>query len=77
MLATALAFTIMAWAQQHTTATRTALICSLEPVVAGVTSFAVLGESLTPRALAGAALILTGVVVVEMKPGWTRGNPME
>src|SRR5262249_32953811 len=36
LLATALAFSVQSWAQQHTTATRTALIFSLEPVFASL-----------------------------------------
>jgi drug/metabolite transporter (DMT)-like permease len=67
LFATALAFTLQAWAQQYTTSTRTALIYMLEPVVAWVTSFVVVGEGLSGRAAVGAALILGGVVLVEMK----------
>jgi drug/metabolite transporter (DMT)-like permease len=67
LLATALAFTVQAWAQQHTTATRTALIYSLEPVVAWFTSFWLMGELLSRRAAVGAALILTGILLVELK----------
>lgn len=67
LLATALAFTVQAWAQQHTTATRTALIYSLEPVVAWLTSFWLMGELLSRRAAVGAALILTGILLVELK----------
>jgi drug/metabolite transporter (DMT)-like permease len=68
ILATGLAFTIQAWAQQYTTSTRTALIYMLEPVFAWMTSFFVLGEGLSGRAAAGAALILGGILVVELKP---------
>jgi drug/metabolite transporter (DMT)-like permease len=68
LLATALAFGIQAWAQQYTTPTRTALIFALEPVFAWGTSFAVAGELLSPRATAGAALILSGILLVELKP---------
>jgi len=67
-IATALAFTIQAWAQQYTTATRTALIYMLEPVFAWMTSYFLAGEGLSARAAAGAALILGGVWLVEMKP---------
>ena len=67
LLATALAFTVQAWAQQHTTPTRTALIYSLEPVVAWFTSFLLMGELLSRRAVLGAALILTGILLVELK----------
>ena len=68
LLATALAFTLQAWAQQYTTSTRTALIYMLEPVFAWVTSFFLMGEGLAPRAALGAALILGGVILVELKP---------
>jgi drug/metabolite transporter (DMT)-like permease len=68
LLCTALAFTIQAWAQHYTTSTRTALIYALEPVVAWITSFSIAGEGLSGQAAAGAALILGGVLLVEMKP---------
>jgi drug/metabolite transporter (DMT)-like permease len=68
LLATALAFTIMAWAQRYTSPARTALIFMLEPVVAWITSYIMVGEGLSGRAAAGAALILGGVAMVELKP---------
>ena len=68
LLCTALAFTIQAWAQHYTTSTRTALIYALEPVVAWITSYCMAGEGLSGQAAAGAALILGGVLLVEMKP---------
>lgn len=75
LLATALAFTVMAWAQQHTTATRTALVFVLEPVFAALTSFLVEGELFTPRGGVGAALILAGIVLVDLKPFRRRPHP--
>ena len=45
-LSLALAFAIQAWAQQFTPATHTALIFTLEPVFAWLTSFIFLGERL-------------------------------
>lgn len=68
LLATAFAFAIQTWAQQFTTPTRTALIFSLEPVFAWLTSFLMTGELLSGRALAGAGLILAGILAVELKP---------
>jgi len=68
LLATAVAFTTLAWAQQYTTATRSALIFALEPVVAWVTSYLLTGDTLNGRGKAGAALILAGVLMVELKP---------
>lgn len=68
LLATALAFSMQTWAQQYSTATRTALIFALEPVFAWVTSYLVADEVLGPRAIAGAAMILAGILLVEWKP---------
>ena len=75
LLATALAFTLQAWAQQYTTSTRTALIYMLEPVFAWTTSYFLMGEGLAARAAAGAALILGGVILVELKPLDARLHP--
>jgi len=68
LLATALAFSVQAWAQQRTTPTRTAVIFALEPVFAWITSYLVFGELLGARAAAGAVLILAGILLVELKP---------
>jgi drug/metabolite transporter (DMT)-like permease len=65
LFATALAFTTQAWAQQYTSATRAALIFSLEPVVAWVTSWLLTGESMANRGKVGAGLILASIVLVE------------
>ena len=65
-LCTALAFTVQAWAQQFTPATHTALIFTLEPVFAWLTSFVYLKERLGWRAGAGALLILAGVLISEL-----------
>ena len=64
--ATVIAFSIHIWAQRHTTATHAALVFSLEPVFASITSFLVLGERLGRRGLAGAALILGGILLAEI-----------
>lgn len=69
VLATAVAFWIQTWAQARTTPTRAVLIFSLEPVFAWATSWLVLGEVLTGRAIAGAVCILAGILLVELKPG--------
>jgi drug/metabolite transporter (DMT)-like permease len=68
LMATAAALTVQAWAQRHTSFTRTAVIFAAEPVFAAATSFVVLGEVLTARAWAGAGLILAGILIVELKP---------
>jgi drug/metabolite transporter (DMT)-like permease len=66
LLATAFAFTTMAWAQQYTSATRAALIFALEPVIAWLTSYALTGETMTIRGKVGAVTILAGILLVEL-----------
>src|SRR5579884_4096313 len=68
VLSTAFAFTALTWAQKHTTATHAALILSLEPVFAWLTAWYAAGEVLTLRAACGAALILAGILLAELKP---------
>src|SRR5207248_3199457 len=69
LFGTAAAFSIQAWAQQFTSPTHTALIFSLEPVFAWITSYVVLGERLGARAGLGAMMILAGVLISELLGG--------
>lgn len=68
LLATAAAFTIQSWAQQILPATHTAVLFTLEPVFAWLTSWMLLGEHLGPRSGAGALLILVGICLTELLP---------
>ena len=68
LLATAAAFTIQSFAQQHLPPTHTVLLLALEPVFAWLTSLLVLHESLGRRSLLGAALILTAIALIEFLP---------
>lgn len=68
ILATTLAFAIQTWGQKYTTVTRTALIFSLEPVFSLVTATLLGNEPLTASAMTGGALILIGILAVELKP---------
>jgi drug/metabolite transporter (DMT)-like permease len=67
VLATAVAFSVQVWAQQHTSPSHAAIVFTLEPVFAALTSFAFFHERLGLRALAGAALILVGILFAEFK----------
>jgi drug/metabolite transporter (DMT)-like permease len=66
LVGTVACFIIQAWAQRFTPPTHTALIFSLEPVFAGLTSYIVLGERLGRRGILGAAMILVGVLASEL-----------
>ncbi len=65
VFATAFAFSAQVWAQRYTPPAHTALIFSLEPVFALLTSLVVTGEHLGGKEVLGFALILTGMVVSE------------
>jgi len=66
VFATALAFALQTWGQKHTTPTRTALIFALEPVFALVTAWR-FGEAVRWVAVLGGALILAGILAVELR----------
>lgn len=65
--ATALCFSLQVWAQQYTSPTHTAILLSLEPVFAALTSLVVGHERLGARALTGAALVFIGILLAELK----------
>ncbi len=67
-LATAAAFSIQSWAQSILPSTHTALLLTLEPVFAWITSFLITGERLGLRPAAGAILILAGIALTELVP---------
>lgn len=72
--ATTVAFGIQTVAQRFTSPTHTALIFAMEPVWAGLFSFWLIGERLGPRSLAGAGLILAGMLAAELVPAlWRPG----
>jgi drug/metabolite transporter (DMT)-like permease len=75
LLPTSFAFSVQNWAQQYTPSAHTALIFSLEPVFASLSSRLILGERLGGKVLSGAAFILAGMVVSEI---WgSRPSPVE
>jgi len=68
LAATALAFLVQTWAQANLPPTRAAVIMTMEPVFGGVFAVVVGGESLGPRALVGAALVLAAMLLTELGP---------
>jgi len=66
ILATAVAFWLQLWAQQYTSPSHAAILFTLEPVFAVITSYFVLGERLGTRAIGGAALVLAGILGAEL-----------
>lgn len=66
LFATAAAFTIQSWAQQHIPPAQTALLLTMEPVFALAVSLIFLSDPMTIRSLAGAAFILCGIGITEL-----------
>ena len=67
-LATAAAFSIQSWAQSILPSTHIALLLTMEPVFAWITSFLFTGERLGLRPASGALLILAGIALTELVP---------
>jgi len=71
LMATAVAFSMQAWAQRRIPPELAALGLLSEPIFATAISYALLGESLPPIQLAGAALILISIPLAA-EPGTSR-----
>ena len=67
VFATAVAFSIQLWAQQFTTSSHAAILFTLEPVFASMTSYILVRERLANRALLGAAFVLAGILIAELQ----------
>ena len=64
-----IAFTMQVVAQKYSPPTHAAIIMSLEAVFAAVGGWLILNEGLSPRAIIGCALMLTGMIVSRLKIG--------
>jgi len=62
---------VQTWAQRRISPTRTAVIFSMEAPFAALAAFVLADERLASRAWIGAAMILTGMLIVELKPATT------
>jgi len=65
LFASALGFVVQTWAQSKTTATKAALVITMEPVFAGLFGYLLAGDRLSAIAWVGAAVILGGMLVAE------------
>ena len=69
VLATAVAFLVQTWAQSLVSATRAAVVMTMEPVFAGLFAVVIGGNQLTPRTLGGAACVLAAMLIINLKSG--------
>jgi drug/metabolite transporter (DMT)-like permease len=65
IFASALGFLVQTWVQSQTSATRTALVFSLEPVWAALFGFTLAGDRLGVAGWTGCAVIMAGIVLAE------------
>jgi drug/metabolite transporter (DMT)-like permease len=65
VFASALGFLVQAWAQRRTSATRTALAFSMEPVWAAFFGYTLAGDRLGALGWGGCAAIMAGIVLAE------------
>ena len=66
LVAGAVALWAQTWAQSHLSATRAAIVMTMEPVFAAFFAVLLGGESLTARMLLGGGLVLAAMYVVEL-----------
>ncbi len=67
--ATAVAMIALSWAQSRMTATRAAIILTLEPAAAAATA-ALLGAEVGLRTIIGGSLLVGAMLIVELGPRW-------
>jgi drug/metabolite transporter (DMT)-like permease len=68
VFASALAFLVQTWAQRRTSAARTALVFTLEPVWAAFFGFTLAGDRLGALGWSGCAVIMAGILLAEPAP---------
>ncbi|MEI6734477.1 MAG: DMT family transporter [Comamonadaceae bacterium] len=76
LLAGAVMVWLQAWGQQRVRAVEAAIVYGLEPVFAALAAVWWIGEVLQGRALLGGALIVLGVVISQIDPGWRFGTKL-
>ena len=65
LFAVAFAYLVQVWAQRRVSATRIAIIFSLETVFAGLAGYLFAGDRIGTLGLAGCAVILVGILIAE------------
>jgi len=70
VFASALAFLVQTWAQRRTSATRTALAFTMEPVWTAFFGYTLAGDRLGLLGWGGCAVIMAGIVLAEPAAAW-------
>ncbi len=74
LFATVFAYVTQTTMQRYISPTNTALIFCMEPVFAAISAYFVIDERLSVRGYWGAALILSGMLLAELSPGFLKLN---
>jgi drug/metabolite transporter (DMT)-like permease len=77
LVAGAFAMLVQTWAQAHMPATRAAIVMTTEPVFAAGFAVSLGVDVLTTRMVAGGALVLVAMYLVELAPRFRRKKPAE
>lgn len=64
VLASAVAYYVLAWAERRTSATKAAVVLAMEPVFAALFGWVLLGERLSLGQIFGAVFVLSGILAV-------------
>ncbi len=67
LVATAFAFVVQTWAQSLVSATRAAVIMTMEPVFAGIFAVLLAGNQISARTIIGGAMVLVAMLLTEVK----------
>ncbi|WP_051790886.1 DMT family transporter [Amycolatopsis jejuensis] len=67
VIATAAAYLLQTWAQTRVSASTVAVVLTLEPVFAGVFGILVDGDTMTPRIVIGAILVVGAMYLTELR----------
>jgi drug/metabolite transporter (DMT)-like permease len=67
VICTAVAFVVQTWSQAHISATKVAVILTMEVVFAALFAMVFGGETLTVRALAGGVLMMLAMFMIVLK----------
>ena len=69
VICTAVAFVVQTWSQAHMSATKVAVILTMEVVFAALFAVIFGGETLSLRALIGGVLVMAAMFMIVLKEG--------
>jgi drug/metabolite transporter (DMT)-like permease len=67
LITSVVAYLIWYWALAHLPAARVAVFTNLQPLATAVLAHFILGEHVTPQFIGGAAVVISGVVIAQLR----------